>query len=370
MIDCDEIVRLYKEGASISAISRLMGVHRKTVQNKLDKSGVKRPNAVPLRDPVEGMEPKRTSTLVGPKGEVKQQWIIHERDKQDLLRSFEKAIEALTEPLNGLSEPAPAPEVSDASLMTIYQLGDPHLEMVAYKDQTGEEWNQEIAERVTYGVASRLIERSPNSEIGALLTVGDTFHTNGEKPTTPNSGNQLDRDGHIYGAFRMSLRLFKAIIELGKRKHKLFKVFIVPGNHDGLMARMLAQALAEYYSNDERVEICTDLTDRTYFQFGKSLVGLTHGDKTKPEQLASLMALEQKRAWADCEHYYWKCGHWHHKWHIKDMGRVNIEYLRTLASGDAWHVGAGYLSIKDASCVVLHETYGEWERHTLPRIAI
>ena len=216
----------------------------------------------------------------------------------------------------------------------------------------------------------RLMERTPDSTEGALITVGDTFHTNGESPTTPRSGNQLDRDGHIYSAFRMSLRLFKSIIEMGKQKHNIFRVFIVPGNHDGLIARMLAQALSEYYSNDPRVSVCTDLTDRLYFRFGKNLFGLVHGDKTKPDQLASLMALERKEEWAHCDHYYWKCGHLHHKWVMKDLGRVNIEYLRTLASGDAWHVNEGYLSIKDACAVVVHKEFGEWDRFTVPRVAL
>ncbi len=367
-----EAWKAYREaGGSVRGAARALGCDPKTVREKLQALCEASKSIEPLA--VEASPHrviKGTSSLLDSEGNVKLQWVKTQSQQSNMLEQFAEAVEAITAPIKGLSKPVKPPKKHLSSdHLAMLLLGDMHFGMLACADETGANWDLEIAERVTTAAAQRLIDSTPDCEELAVIAIGDNTHTDGTKPLTPGSGNLLDTDSRFWKVFWALLRTLKKIGELGKRKHKRVSFWIIAGNHDPTMARLSAIALHEFYENDPRVTVDVSPTDRKYFRFGKNLIGMAHGDKNKVSALPGLMAAERKEDWGQCSNYYWKCGHIHHKV-IHDDGLVNVEHLRTLASGDAWHVGQGYLSLKDCTIAVLHSEYGECERKTVSRVEI
>ena len=63
--------------------------------------------------------------------------------------------------------------------------------------------------------------------------------------------------------------------------------------------------------------------------------------------------------------YHWFLfGHIHHET-AKEVAGVRVESFQTLASRDAFHAGAGYVSGRSISSVTLHVDEGEWCRHRI-----
>jgi len=135
------------------------------------------------------------------------------------------------------------------------------------------------------------------------------------------------------------------------------------GNHDEVLSLALAVMLSHIYENEPRVTVHDAPTKRHYIKHGQCLVGIIHGDKVKPSDLPLLMASEQSKDWGSTKFRYFYRGHQHHSNVIEQNGCL-VETFRTLAPGDAWTVGQGYLSKRDMRAIILHEDYGEVSRVT------
>lgn len=358
-------------GGSTGRAARELGISAKSLRDRLDGLAAKSKLIAPLAvDPSPHRVIKGTSSLLDSEGNVKLQWVKTQTQQADMLEQFAEAVEAITRPFKGTAVPVPTPRhrlVSDHRAMLL--LGDLHWGLLACADETGSNWDLDIAEKVTTAAARHLIQNTPPCEELDVVAIGDNTHTDGTKPLTPGSGNILDADSRFWKVFWSLLRTLKKMGTLGLQKHKKVNFWIIPGNHDPTIARLCAIALHEFYESEPRVHVDVSPADRKYFRFGKNLVGLAHGDKNKVTALPGLMAAERKEDWGECSNYYWKCGHIHHKV-IHDDGIVNIEHLRTLTSGDAWHIGKGYLSLKDCTIVDLHKEYGECSRQTITRVEL
>ena len=58
------------------------------------------------------------------------------------------------------------------------------------------------------------------------------------------------------------------------------------------------------------------ISHRKYFKYGSSLIGTTHGDGAKTNDLPLLMAQESNE-WANTKHRYFYTHHVHHKHYKK-----------------------------------------------------
>ena len=154
----------------------------------------------------------------------------------------------------------------------------------------------------------------------------------------------------IYCVNKMLLRYGKVVVRINR------------GNHDGHSSYALSLMLSCYFNNEPRVEVDLSPAVHWYRQFGKVLIGSTHGDTTKGPDMLPIMAADKPQEWGLTKHRYWYVGHVHHKFAKEYPGGI-VEYFRTLAAGDAWHRGQGYRSGRDMCLVVMHKEHGEIERH-------
>jgi hypothetical protein len=313
----------------------------------------------------DGHAVKGVSTYVGPDGRVKGQWVktraVGESIEDQIARMTARLPEIV--PVREGSIPLPALE-RDPDLLAVYPLGDPHVGMLAWGRESGANFDLEIAERLMVGAVRDLVLRGPRASGALIVNLGDFFHFDNENQRTTHGDHSLDVDGRTARVLEIGLRIFVAMIDAALEHHDLVAVDCVAGNHDRYTSIMLALALRHYYRAEPRVSVPVDPASRHYWIHGRVLLGTTHGDRGRLEDLGSVMAAERPEAWGAAKHRHWLCGHVHHS-QVKDLRGVTVETFRTLAARDSWHAAQGYVAQRDLRRIVYHRSYGEIERATV-----
>lgn len=335
------------------SVERLIAGVRKTAARKAPGQHT---NGAP-----EGYHLRGVSTLVDAAGTVVMQWQKTARDGDTaagLLAAFREAIE--DDPI----PPAPhtrAPTGSDPDRLCVYPMGDPHLGMLSWKPETGEDFDLTIAEANLTRAADHLVRLAPRTRHALVINLGDMLHADTQAGTT-TQGTILDTDSRWQKVMRTAIRVMHRIIDRALAKHEHVTVINAIGNHDDLSSLMLALALAERYRLEPRVHVDTSPATFRYHVFHKVLIGVTHGNTLKGEQLPGVMAHDQPEAWGATKHRYWYVGHVHHT-HLREYPGCTVESFRTLAARDAWHASKGYRSGRSMVCDVLHKDHGRVLRH-------
>lgn len=306
---------------------------------------------------------KGVSTLYDEAGKLRLQWVKTKLDDSRAEEAIREWVEWLVKDAKGLAPAVKAPKHTDDQLMSVYPMGDPHFGMYAWAAESGDDFDLEIAERLTRAAIDRLVESSPPAHTALVLELGDFFHADNNKNVTPGSGAPLDVDTRWARVMQVGLRAMIYVVQRAAEKHQVVKVKIKRGNHDPHSSFALALALDAYFHGNERVEVDLSPAVHWYYRFGKVLIGSTHGDTTKMKDLPGVMAADRPADWGQTGFRYWYCGHVHHI-ERKEFPGVVVEYFRTLAARDAWHTGQGYRAGRDMSLIVHHKDFGEIERHT------
>ena len=310
----------------------------------------------------EGFVVKGVSTHYGPDGTVRQQWVksaILQETKMEVLAA---AVAEIAEPFKGLADPAPKPRNADKDLLTVYPMGDPHIGMMSWGEETGEDFDLEIAERNLVRAVDQLVGLSPRSETGLIINLGDFFHADNFQARTARSNHPLDVDGRWSKVLRVGIRAMRRCIDQTLKKHKVVHVINEIGNHDDHSSIMLSLCLDNYYEREPRVQINTSPASFHWYRHGKCLLGVTHGDTTKADKLQGIMATDRAQDWGETKFRHWYTGHVHHDT-LKEYHGCSVETFRTLAAKDAWHAAQGYRSGRDMKCDVWHKDRGRILRH-------
>lgn len=308
---------------------------------------------------------KGDSTLYDSQGRVKLKWVKTDAKKQDI-------VDFIDEFINAVDFPVRAPKMVNAEpdqhylrdRLTVYPMGDPHIGMYAWFEETGIEFNHKIAEEDLKNAVDRLVDCAPSTETALVTQLGDFFHADDSTNQTRRSGNTLDVSGRHTEVMRVGLRVMIYLIQRALDNHKSVRVINEIGNHDDESSLALSLMLDCYFHNEPRVHIDTSPSTFHYFQFGKVFIGVTHGHNTKYADLGPIMATDKPKEWGDTKYRYWYVGHVHHQ-NLKEFPGVVVESFRTLAGRDAWHNAQGYRAGRDMKCIVHHKDYGEVERHTV-----
>lgn len=301
------------------------------------------------------------STYYNKEGKASGQWVKSQVDADLREQAIREFMEVMANDIKGLSPIIAAPALSNDDLMAVYPMGDPHFGLHAWWADAGEDFDLKLAESLTCGAIDRLVDSAPSAKTALLLNLGDMFHADNQKNVSA-SGHQLDVDGRWAKVQQVGLRaMLHCIIRL-LEKHEQVIFRINKGNHDGHSSYALALMISCYFHNEPRVLVDLSPAVSWYYQFGKVLIGSTHGDTIKGGDMVALMAADKPVEWGKTVHRYWYVGHVHHQDTKEYRGGV-VEYFRTLAARDAWHAGQGYRAGRDMRLIVLHKEHGEIERH-------
>lgn len=143
------------------------------------------------------------------------------------------------------------------------------------------------------------------------------------------------------------------------------KVVVVESNHDRLASYWLGKALEAWFHRDERVTVDARRAPRKYHLYGATLLGLEHGDKVRPRDLAALMAQEAPQEWAASRYREWLRGHIHHSagmyYPIASDSGVTVRVIPALCPPDQYHLLRGYLGGQRAAEVMYyHQQHGPY----------
>ena len=260
--------------------------------------------------------------------------------------------------------PAPdiaAPQHSMDDLITVYPLSDVHIGMMAWGEETGEDYDTRTAvNRVTSWVG-RAVASSPESETAIILDVGDLLHADDQTSMTPRSKHILDVDTRHFQTLDLTIYAIATSVDLARAKHKRVIVRILPGNHNPTSYMAVMFALAERYRNDDRVEVQKVPGEFFTHEFGKCLIAAHHGDKSKAERMVMYLADEYAEVWGRTRHRYLWTGHLHHH-KSADIGGVTWEQLRAVTSRDAYAASHAYVARSQLQAITYHRDFGEVQR--------
>ena len=278
--------------------------------------------------------------------------------QQDFLNSIEELI----------SNYAPSfpvidyPKREDGHLLIINP-ADVHIGKYADELETGSGYDVETAKRRVIEGVKGILRHAEGFPIDRVLfCIGnDILHTDNTGDTT-TKGTKQDVDGKWYRHFTTALELYVEVVEMLMQLAPVDCVHSM-SNHDYVSGFHLAHALKAWYRNSEAVTVDPDPQHRKYYVYGSSLIGLSHGDGAKLNNLPLHMAQEEPLKWAATKHRYWYLHHLHHKQRYKFMSSldnigVTVEFLRSPSGTDSWHATKGYCGSPKAVEGFIHSK--EW----------
>lgn len=284
-------------------------------------------------------------------------------DLQD--KTYEDIKDTLIEQMRGYAPKYQKIEYNllDDGHLLVVDPADVHIGKLATSFEVGEDYNSQIAvSRVLSGV-NGILDKAKGFDIDKILLVigNDILHIDTPKRTT-TSGTPQDTDGMWYENFLLAKKLYVDCIELLMQLAPVHVVFN-PSNHDYTNGFFLADAIASWFHNSQDVSFDVSIAHRKYFVYHSNLIGTTHGDGAKENDLPLLMAHESID-WVSCKHRYIYLHHKHHKW-SKDIMGVTLEGMRSPSEADSWHHRNGYQhSPRAIEGFIHHKNFGQVARIT------
>ncbi len=305
-----------------------------------------------------GQKLKGVSTLTDLRtGEPVLQWVKSNEDAEQQQAALEAAIAALGEKLPR-EKPRPAPTRCNADLCNVYVLTDYHLGMLAWGEETGADWDTQIAEDMLVAWFSAAIAQSPASETAVFAQLGDFLHWDGMDAVTPTSKHLLDADTRFQKLVRVAIRAVRRVIGLLLAKHQKVHVLMAEGNHDMASSIWLREWLASIYEDEPRVTV--DRSPDPYYcvEHGATALFFHHGHKRRMKDIDTVFAAKFREVFGRTRHAYAHMGHLHHI-DVKETNLMVVEQHRTLAAPDAHASRGGWMSDRDAQVITYSARYGE-----------
>lgn len=241
---------------------------------------------------------------------------------------------------------------------------DVHIGKLCEAFETGEDYNNQIAvKRVMEGVKG-ILDKTSSFKIDKILFIGgnDILHIDVPHRKT-TSGTPQDTTGMWYSNFLIAKKLYIDVLELLLTVADVHFTFN-PSNHDYSNGFFLADVISSWFHKNKNISFDVSIAHRKGFKYGTNLIGTTHGDGAKAQDLPLLLAQEFPKWWSDCKHRYVYTHHVHHKT-SKDYIGVTVESLRTPCGTDSWHHRNGYQhNPKAVEGFLHHKEHGQIARIT------
>ena len=306
---------------------------------------------------------KGTSTLYGADGTLKTQWVKTDIDKARHDEMLKAAMDAFTSELPRAT-PVKHGGGNNSDLLSLYTITDYHIGMYAWKEESGDNWDTDIAEKLLLDWFATAVELSPNSETAILGQLGDFLHWDGMDAVTPASGHLLDADTRFQHLVRVTISVLRKVIDMLLSKHKFVHVKMCEGNHDIASSAWLREMFCAFYENEPRLTI--DTSPRPYYAYehGNSLLLFHHGHKKRMQGIEATFVSLFREEFGRTKHAFAHMGHMHHN-KVNESSLMIVEQHRTLAAADAYAARGGWFSGRDAKVITYSKEFGEVSRLTV-----
>lgn len=247
---------------------------------------------------------------------------------------------------------------NDGDNLFVPNLYDIHLGRLCWHEETGANYDVNIASQIASDLLERLFDSLGTSESISriLFPVGNDFFNYDYAEPYPMTTNQTPQEADVrwQKMFRVGRNLLYGMIDWMTKEIAPVDVVVVPGNHEHQFMWLTGEILDAKYNGHDHVTVDNRPVHRKYYQYGKNLLGFAHGKDEKDVELHNLMSLEAPQQWAETKYRYYYLGHNHHEKSLKsktskaiinqeaDYKGVLISYLPAIAHTDKYEHQKGY----------------------------
>lgn len=189
----------------------------------------------------------------------------------------------------------------------------------------------------------------------------DALHADNLQGTTTDgtqletAAEQRDAVDAVIEAYEYAIRRFAEVAPVD--------VIVVESNHDRYSMHWLGKVIEAMFKRAPHIKVDATHGPRKYYRYGATLIGLEHGDKVKPRDLAALMAGEAPHLWAATRYREWLRGHVHHSasmfYPITSDSGVTARVIPAMCPPDEYHILRGFVgSHRAAEVLYYHREYG------------
>lgn len=359
----EKIQAIIKHG-SIKAATQALGLNPRTMSRAVMaiKARAARQGHSPdhdMRHTVpDGFNVKGVSTMYGPDGEIKGQWVKSAADAERREAIMREAIIAMSEAIPK-ERAAPKPKHKPMEdLLNFHVLTDFHLGALSWGEETGEDWDLTIAEDLLVGWFQLSIEQAPSAAVGVLAQLGDCLHFDSLEAVTPASGHILDADTRYAKVVRVAIRALRRVVQIMLTKYPQVRIIMADANHDPAGAIWLREFFCALYENEPRVSVDTSPDTYNCIEWGQTSIFTHHGHKRNPGNIDHVFAAKFREVFGRTKYSYAHMGHMHN--HKSDETNLMIvTQHRTMAAKDAYASRGGWLSGRSADVITYHKKYGQ-----------
>jgi hypothetical protein len=311
----------------------------------------------------DGHSIKGVSALVDAEGREVQKWIKTNADANAQRDAMLSALAAMKEEIPRLA-PVPAPRNVVSELLNQYTVTDSHFGMLAWREETGADYDLRIAEQLLLDFFAAAIKNAPDAHTAIFAQLGDLMHHDSLESVTPAHRHVLDADSRLQKVIRVVIRTVRRVIDMLLAKHQHVHIVMASGNHDPASSAWLREMLAAMYEGEPRVSVDNSPMLYYAFEWGKTALYYHHGHKRNIGNVDATLAGIFREMFGRSKYAYAHVGHLH-----SDEGRKSslmyVERHETLAAPDAYAAGGGWLSGRSAKVITYSKTSGEVFRSTL-----
>tara|TARA_R100001039_G_C1854802_1_gene117748 strand:- start:10799 stop:12001 length:1203 start_codon:yes stop_codon:yes gene_type:complete len=353
------------EFGSANAAAKHLGVNESTVRGAIKslKNAAARKGYSPEHDmtspTADGFKFTGQSVLRDSEGNIKLKWEKTSIDHERQLELMRECIEAMKGDI-----PLYVPYIKDhineqnSNLANCHILTDYHLGMMAWHEESGEDWDMKLAEEMIYKWFSMALNQSPNAEVGILANVGDLLHWDGYDAVTPTSKHIVDADTRFQRLCRVAIRVIRRVVDMMLVKYKTVHIKMCDANHDPASESWLREFFHAFYETEPRVEVDTNAGTYYCYEHGLTSLFFHHGHRRKVANVDHVFTAKFREVFGRTKYSYAHIGHLHSR-ELKETNLMIVEQHRTMAASDAYAANGGWISGREAAVITYHKEFGE-----------
>lgn len=232
---------------------------------------------------------------------------------------------------------------------------DLHLGKLAWDKESGADYDIDIAEILYKNTITDILSRINTENISRILfPIGQDFFNADDADGKTQKGTSQDMDSRWQKIYAKGCMLVIWSIEQLRRIAPV-EVCYVKGNHDYTTSYYLTRNTDSWYRKCNDVTVNLSPHPRKYYQFGKCMIGYSHGQETK-KSLDKLMQAEEPEIWGNTIFRELHLGHLHSE-SLKEVPGLKIRRISSITAADAWHTNSGYV------CVVRQAQAFIWDKN-------
>jgi len=236
-------------------------------------------------------------------------------------------------------------------------IADLHMGKMSWAKESGEDYDSKIARQRFMFAVNDIISRTQNQKFEKIIfPIGNDLLNSDTINGTTTKGTILSNDSRwqklFFDVTHLMIEGFDLLSQIAP-----VESFWIPGNHDQMSSYYVTNYLAAWYKNSKNVSVDISPTPRKYVEFGKCLIGFSHGSGDS-KRIPQLMQVEKPEEWGRTLYREFHLGDLHHEIVLENGGLI-IRRLSSLTAADDWHSEMGFLgSIQKAQAFVWNKERG------------